>query len=389
MSMKAPTRNPRAHLKGVTLIELMVGFTIAILLTVAAVSFAAHETRLMGISRERLDLAQSSRAAIDLLAEDIKQAGAGIGYDGTNAFRGLMMNDFVVDGVQFNPAGTTPTPFNPPLGTAPGVFTAVPIAEVEERGKLGPPYPTVSTDIGVMVANGSYASIVNYNSAGSGVFCTHPETRFRDGEFVVFRSESSLDGFSARLVTGATGACDTDNGHDCENGCQAFTFTPNTMFSTDPAAAGRGYLGGEIGGKLKTVVWFMVGDGERAQLRRAVFDDQNSCIARNAACGSNVVSEAEALLAQAWTFDQANGRWVNAGQAPITTGDRIRVDIEVVMRSRRPSERMTEPVMLSLLPGPNNCIPNLGSCIDLGDYGQRTVIRTSVEIKNSGRMALD
>ena len=311
MSFQSPVRRPRSRLKGVTLIELLVGFTIAILLTVAAVSFAAHETRLMGISRDRLDLAQSSRAAIDLIAEDLKKAGAGIGYRSDGTFAGLLLDKFTVDGVDFNPDGVTPTPFNPSVGTGPGVSARLTLGEVGfRRTTTGNSYTSITTDVGIVTANGSYATIVRFNPlAQTGAVCTHPETSFRDGEFVIFRSEASLDSMSAVLRPTGVTACASDNGHGCANDCQNFDYVPNGVFRSDPGAINRGYLGGEVAGKLKTIVWFMVGDGVTAQLRRAVFDDENTCVGRNDLCGSNVVSNVEALLAQAWVFDRTSGLW--------------------------------------------------------------------------------
>ncbi|MEM7677105.1 MAG: hypothetical protein AAF449_13970 [Myxococcota bacterium] len=388
---------PKGRQLGLTLIEIMVGFTIAILLTLAAVSFAAHETRLMGISRDRLDLAQASRAAIDLIAEDIKQAGAGVGYQTNSDFAGLLLGRFTFGGATFNPNGGAPTIANAGVGVGPGVFANVALTEVGRRDAIGPGFNSVTTDVGIVLANGSYATIVDYNPAGAGLFCTSPETVFRAGEFVVFRSQSAFDAFSAAInITGAA-ACNTSNGHDCVNGCTSFTFAPNPAFATDLAAQGRGYLGGEIAGGLKTIVWFVASNGVTGTLRRAVFDDRVAgCAGRDNNCGSAVVDNVESLVAQAWTFNPAVGTWARAGQVPDNTNNRIRVDVEMVLRSRKASERRTLPVNLNLLPAPNNCVPNARGCPPpipppgfQGDFGQRRVIRTSVEVKNSGRMVLE
>ncbi len=382
-------RARRAHAqRGLTLIELMVGFTIAILLTLAAIAFAAHETRLMGISRERLDLAQASRAVVDLLAEDIKQAGAGIGYRSDGTFAGLLMDNFVAGGVQFNPDGGTPTGANAAVGTGPGVFANLPLALVGERETAGASYTAITTDIGILTASGSYATIAEYNAAGAGMFCTAPGTAFDNGEFVVLRTQSSFDAFTAVINVTGTAPCNTSNGHDCVGGCTAFNFAPNGVYATDLGATNRSYLGGEIAGGVQTIVWFAVSDGTQGHLRRVVFDSAAGCAARDDTCGGNVVDNVEALVAQAWTFDAITGTWSRAGQLPIATNDRIRVDIEIVMRSRKSSSRPTRPAVLNLLPSPSNCIPSTGACNEAQDHGQRTVLRTSVEVKNSGRMSL-
>ena len=367
----------------------MVGFTIAILLTLAAVSFAASETRLMGISRERLDLEQSSRAAIDLIAEDLKQAGSGIGYRADGTFAGLLLDRFEVNGVTFNPDGGDPTEFNPGEGVGPGARAEIELPLYMEREVLGDTYDSVTTDIGILTANGAYATIQAFNFGGSGVFCRSAETFFRENEIVVLRSQSSLDGFTARIELRGNDPCDTTNGHDCVNGCTTFDYVANPIFVSDPTADQRSYLGGEIAGGVKTIVWFIVADGGGTTLRRAIFDDRFNCDGRNALCGNVVVNNIESMVAQAWTFSRENGVWTNAGQVPIATNDRIRVDVEMVIRGRKAGTRMRMPVALNLLPNGINCIPNNGNCNEPADFGQRTVIRTSVEIKNSGEMSLE
>ncbi|MEO1335360.1 MAG: hypothetical protein AAFV29_06935 [Myxococcota bacterium] len=389
---------PKGHQLGLTLIEIMVGFTIAILLTLAAVSFAAHETRLMGISRDRLDLAQASRAAIDLIAEDIKQAGAGVGYQTDGTFGGLLLGRFSVPGgaAVFNPNGGAPTPAGAGVGVGPGVTAAIPLTAVGRREAIGAPYVSVTTDIGIVTANGSYATIADFNPAGAGLFCRSPETAFRAGEDVVFRTQSGFDAFSGTINVTGNAACNTSNGHDCINGCTSFTFAPNAVFATDIGAQGRSYLGGEIAGGLKTVVWFVASNNIIGTLRRAVFDDRVAgCAGRNNACGAAVVDNVESLVVQAWTFAPALGTWARAGQVPINVNNRIRVDVEMVLRSRKSSERRTLPVNMNLLAAPNNCVPSVSGCPAnpppagfQGDWGQRRVIRTSIEVKNSGRMAM-
>ena len=389
MTLRSLKRTPRANQRGVTLIELMVGFTIAILLTLAAVSFAAHETRLMGISRDRLDLAQASRAAIDLLAEDLKQAGAGIGYQADGTFAGLMLGRFTAGGLVWNPDGAAPTLAGAGVGIGPGVTANLALSAVGPRETLGPGYTAITTDIGIMTANGSYATIAEYNPAGAGMYCTSPRTVFQPTEYVVLRTQSSFDAFTASIIPGVNVACNTSNGHNCVNGCTRFTFAPVPMFSTDLGAQNRSYLGGEIAGAAQTIVWFAVATAGRGTLRRAVFNSPAGCAARNGTCGSNVVADVEAMLAQAWTFDPATGLWTRAGQVPIVNGNRIRVDVELVMRSRKSADARTMPVPLNLLPTGANCVPATGPCGEKQDFGQRRVIRTSIEIKNSGLMSLE
>ena len=386
----------RPHQRGFTIIELMVGFTIAILLTLAAVSFAAHETRLMGVSRDRLDLAQASRAAIDMVAEDLRMAGAGIGYRSDGEFGGIRLNRFNIGVATFNPNGGPATPYNPGVGTGPGVFADLGLTEKGARGADGPAFASFSTDVAIVSAQGAYATIADYNPAGGGMFCNSPEANFAVGETVILRSQSTFDAFAATITPLAAGVCNLSNGHDCVNGCRAFSFVADTTtFNTDGTASSHSYLGGEISGGVQTVVWFAVDVGSTATLRRMVFQNGVDCDGaggRNNGCGSAVVNDVEAFIVQAWAFDPTAGplgSWINAGQAPITNRDRVRVDVELVMRSQKSSERQTFPVDLNLLPAPDNCLPIGATCGEPGDFGLRRVLRTSVELKNSGRMQLN
>src|SRR5436190_23826782 len=108
-------RRRSASERGVTLIELMVGVFIALFLTAAAVAFASHETKLLGYSNDQIDLEQSGRAAIDLLSQDIRMAGSGVGTTispgPTNgAYLGLQVGVFgMPGGLQFNDNGTNHT----------------------------------------------------------------------------------------------------------------------------------------------------------------------------------------------------------------------------------------------------------------------------------------
>ena len=389
-------RAPRRHQRGVTLVELMVGFAIAMLLTMAAVSFAAHETRLMGISRDRLDLAQSSRAAIDLLAEDLKQAGAGIGYRADGSFAGLLLNDFSVAGLDFNQDGPGPTAFDAVVGVqGPGARTDLTLAFVGQNESTFGVFNSVATDVGILTANGAYATIVEYDppaAAGlpaNGAFCESPGATFRANEVVVLRSQSSLDAFSGDITTQASRPCNSTNGHGCLGNCIPFTVNPDRIFESEPnVAENRSFLGGELAGGHKTIVWFSLDNGATAVLRRAVFDDQTGCLGRDNNCGGLVVDNVESFVVQAWTFSPDTGRWTYAGQAPIVTNDRIRVDVELVVRSRKSLNRQSTPVPLNLVPAPLDCVPSGGPCATARDWGQRRVIRTSVEVKNSGAVSL-
>ncbi len=368
---RAPRRT-RAGQRGLTLIELSIGVFIGVFLTAAAVAFATHETRLMGVSQDQLDLSQSGRAALDLLARDLSSAGSGVGYvlNGAAAgFAGLLQGPFEVDGVAFNTNGAVPN-----------AGTALSLSGIGLDGREGSRISVSTVDLGILSAQGSYATIAAYDTAGSGQLCEGPaarRTQFRANELVVFRDSARMAARTARISTGDAVACTQDN---CVFGCIPFTFVDAPdWFATDPEANQVNYLGGEISGGLAAAVWFIADEGGgRGTLRRAVFDANNGCAARDVACGTMVADLAETLQAVAYTWNSVDGRWENSNQQPIRARDRIRVDLELVVRGRGATGRPSEPVPLMLRPGV--CVPDCGT----SDGAVRRVYRTSVELKNSG-----
>lgn len=383
---RIPSARPRTSRRGVTLVELMVGVAIALFLTTAAIAFTVHETRLMGISRENLELSQTGRAALDLLTRDLAAAGAGVGYQTDGVFGGLRLDTFVIDGVTFNPAGVAV-----PVGSSgiAGAGADLALVTVGLHGSTGVGYVNRTQDIGVVFADGAYATISDYNAAGSGWHClgtaATPIT-FRTGEIAIMRSE---DGSLARTVQlGAPGVPGCSAYATCAQGCRAFTFVPAApgWFASDPTADNATYVGGELQGGLKQVVWFVAAANGAGTLRRAVFDGAATCAARDNTCGMAAADFVEHLGVQVWTWDVNAGGWQSAGQVPINTPNRVRVDLELVVRARTSGARAASPVELRLLPGA--CVP-VGDCVADRDFGVRQAFRTSVEVKNSGFLQMN
>lgn len=370
-------RHPSEGRAGFTLLELMIGVAIALFLTAAAVAFARHETRLMGVSNEQLDLEQSSRSAVDLLASDLRQAGVGIGYDATDTFRGLLLENFDAGGVTWNDGGAR-------------AQIQLQKSDPVTGANLGPVYNMTTEDIGIVLADGAFATIADYNIAGGGQFCRSPGVDFEPGEVVVFRSEEGLAARSTVINPIGPQPCRFGT---CIDGCVDFTWQlqPNPGFVTSPAAQGENYLGGEIHGGLKTLVWFVDSTDpaapNRGQLRRTIFDGDpaNDCLARDSNCGAVVAENVETLQVEPWTWDDSTGAWTRLTGAQRVQGrNRVRVDLELVVRSRVAGVRKHEPVQLALAPG--QCVPEPCTA-DRNQWDQlnRRVYRTSVEIKNSGR----
>lgn len=413
--------------RGLTLIELMIGTLIAAFLTAAAFAFAAHETRLMGVSTERVELSQTGRHAIDLIADDLRQAGAGIGYGERNAlmaeaeapgcpagnrcFRGLLYGQFNFAGRAFNtvPNGALQ------LGDAgaQGIdVDVVPVTDVGARDAIGTnTYNVPSQAFGVRMANGSHATIVDFQfGGGAAIFhClensaqTGVPTTFQANELAVVRHEDHIFGRSV-LITGPGPLCGpANNAAKCRFGCSsvAYAADPDLNFASDAGADTASYLGGELVGGLKTIVWLNMPNPNNGtgRLYRAVFDGQ-SCPnplggtdlpavvpapGGPAICAGRVADEVEALNIRVWRWDAAAvpPAWVHVPQAPIIDSDRLRVDVELVVRGRK-SESRRAPTRLDLIAG--TCVPDPTCAV--GDSALRRAYRTSVDIVNSGRMTI-
>ena len=389
--MERLSRTPRRVQRGLTLVELLVGTFIALTLTAAALAFALHETRLMGASRDKLEISQTTHAALDLIAEDVAEAGTGIGYDAAGNFAGLMLGTFTVGACTYNPVPNTLT-----------------LTEVGAQNVAGSTYDLPITDLGIRYANGHYASIADYDETSSGgQHCQDidfGDVWFADEELVVLRSEYALDAFTARIVSHAKqggttfSACREYECNTTPARCVDFTFAIDPSWSSDPTAATRGYRRGEIHGGYREIVWYIepatdIGHAI-GSLRRAVFgtridgvQDLPSTCASRIGSGAEVATYVETFLVQPYTFNELTGvweRWTVAG--PINTDRRIRVDMELVVRSESPAPALQPDPRLRLT-RPAVCIP-AGTCGSNTDYGRRYVYRTSVHVKNSGRVRM-
>lgn len=382
--MKPRLKTPRPSRRGLTLIELLVGTFIALTLTAAAVAFAVHETRLMGASQDRLVIAQTTHAALDLMADDIAQAGTGIGYDGAGNFDGLMFGNFNVGGCAYGPNN-------------------IALTQVGVLNSAGPVYNVPTTDFGVRYANGHYAGIADYNeTSGTGQHCQDidfNDISFVPNELVVLRSDSGLAAqtftiTSAALLGGTTFAgCTYTECNNTPGRCVNFSFAVDPTWQTDPQAANFNYARGEIAGGYREVVWYVEQSSDPAlnhqfgSLRRAEFTTgrlPGTCVNR-AGSGSEITDYVETLLVQPYTL--VGGVWTRwVGPAPITTADPIRVDVELVIRSQSAATAVQADPVLRLA-NPIICIPN-AACGANTDRGRRYVYRTSVEIKNSARVRM-
>lgn len=358
--------------RGMTLIEVMVGTVIALILTAAAVSFATQQVRLMDVSQERLEMSSVGRAALNLVANDVRKAGMGLGYNERGEFLGLDVGAFTQAGLNWNGVGGTPAPDGdtPPLD--PGVYAA----NIFVRPG-SPPYTVRSTDLRVRYADGTYSTVVTERNL-IGVACLDDDANgFLDGELTFMSDATGLSGMSGTMGLGSTF---TGAGCACEEGCVRFTFTPTADVTTGASAMNVRYQRGEIRGGLTTVLWHVSPNAAQGELYRATVADGDVC-ANRLECGALVANNVEALNVQVWRFDETTDAWVNAGQEPVSEYQRIRVDLELVVRSDEPTGG-PKPLIESRLRS-GTCIP--AACGSApGDDFAREAYRTSVEVMNGG-----
>ncbi len=342
-----------ASRRGFTLVEVVVASAISLCIVSAAVAFAGHASRLLGITKQSLDLEQINRASMDLLLEDLRHAGTGVGYSTDGSFPGLKLGAFNFDGASFNSNNNS---------------------VILSSG-------TASTDdIGIIVADGAYATIAHYSLAGTGQICAG--SGISSGSLVMLHSDDGISGRSV-IVGGITAAACLNGA--CERGCESFTWTADPSFTSDPSATSVLYAGGEMASGLKRIAWFVEsspGTPRIGNLRRAVFDNTHTCSARNASCGDLVADHVETVQTQIWRFDTTTSSWQNATTGVLDDSDRIRVDVEMVVRGRTDTGTRRDPAVLRL--EPNTCIPGCSTV----DGVDRRVVRGSAELRNSGRMRI-
>ncbi len=340
---------------GFTVTELMVSSAIGLFTLAVAVRVAADHTAILSQTTSRLDTLQSARMSIDLMAEDIRHAGLGIGYRPDGRFAGIIRGTFTVSGgAQFGAQG-----FNQTLTTG-----AIP-----------------TDDLGLRIASGDLRTIAQYFGT-QGQICAGGD--FTVGDTVMLLTREGLHGQTVRLNSLNGGSCTEGR---CRDGCTTFTYSVDSSYQSDAGAALANFVGGTMVGDYSEVVWFVVpGASGSGELRRAEINEQNPCAARDSTCGGRVAEDVETLQVGVWQWDDDLAQWVDRTQAAsVDDRRRVRVDVEVVLRGRQDGEQGAHhPIALEL--DPNTCVG--GACGGSADTYRRSVVRTSVEIRNGGRMLL-
>jgi prepilin-type N-terminal cleavage/methylation domain-containing protein len=338
--------------RGFTLVEMMVAIAVFVVVTMGAFVFAKSQMRARKQTQQLLDTEQNARVALDSIRLDLQASGLGVGYalDGVyagltfGAFGPFRANDFDHgDGVRFSD-------------------------DLRVRGATGP-VRTIARYDGPLV-NGAMEVC-----AGGG---------FEVGEDVLLVSESYRDARAVRLTgVGAPIACTEGQ---CTVNCQQLTFTDaSATFETDGNARFASYVGGSAFRGFFEVTYFVEWIGETPGLYRSTIP----CATRAAcAIADNLLGEGvESLQMRVWEQDPAAGeRDVTTEPAYVAAGgvdstNRLRVDIEVIARSRSPEpEAPPERVCSSIRT--TSCFPYGGGT----DRHRRRKLLTSVELKNSGHM---
>jgi len=357
---------------GFTLVELIVAMLIGSLLTTAAVAFVRSESKLMGVTEDRLEITQASRVVLNLIASDLRSAGLGL-RPTANQFDGLLTGAFNVGPVAFGPGNIQLEQAD--VDQAPGAPTNA--------------YNRPTQDLGVRLADGDQATIVAFDGTGGGsgnfTVCDNPGLNFRNNEVVLLQDQTSLSTWAVELTNvGASSVCAAN----CASGCVPLTWQR-------PVSPAHRYVGnsgdnvdyrlGQMFGEFKTVVWFLVPDPNRPNrgvLRRMTWDDtQPDCAARDNNCGALVARNVEAFYYRVYQFTP-DGGWLEIapGGAPDADG-RIRVDIELVMRAEESSSQTFNQIQAELAPGAPAPFPQAAR-----DRIARRVFRATVELRNAGRI---
>ncbi len=332
---------------------MLVSLAIGSVVAMAAVTFAGDHVRLLSITEDRLDMNQDGRAVLELLARDLRHAGLGVGYRADGEFAGLRRGAFSV------PGGAS--------------------FQANDRSFSAGGISVVTDDLGVRFALGDVRTITEFD-ATQGVICAGG--RFASGEVVVLMAQHGQYAHTARLIDVQAGGCQD---HGCADGCESFYYEFDSSYESGPTAITSPYTQGELLGGYEEVVYYVNEDDFSGlpSLFRADVSAGRPC-SDASSCGAVVGTSVEALQVRVWMLDEALNTWIDVTAEPsITESAPLRVDLELVLRADREREGATRSIESVLAGGA--CYP--GPC-GSQDHHVRDVVRTSVEIRNAGRMQL-
>ncbi|MEM6369528.1 MAG: prepilin-type N-terminal cleavage/methylation domain-containing protein [Myxococcota bacterium] len=335
--------------KGFTLMEMLVSLAIGAFVALTAVSFVGDQVRLLDSTTSKLESQQESRVVLELLAAELRSAGLGVGYTIDGQFAGLIRGDFsVIGGASFRSDGA-------------------------EVGGLS------TDDLGIRFARGDVRTISNYTRGISGQVCSGGD--FEADDLVLLMTRNGRTAHTARLGAVTPDAC---QGTQCVDGCETFNFVFEQGYETGGDAVTASYREGELFGDYREVVYFVAEHPIRGnELRRAEISADQVCGGRAEGCGVTVGNQVDALQVRVWLFDEVTGGWVDVtGRGSIDEVGPLRVDLELVARAERSA--MSRVALRSAIE-PGSCYPE--PCDSQGKT-PRESLRTTIEIRNAGRMQI-
>lgn len=340
---------------GFTLIEMMVSVAVGMIVLAAGVRVVADHFMLLRDTTGTADLHRNSREVIEFLSTDLRQAGMGIGYELNGTFAGVERGNFKIGDATFNSDNQ--------------------VVALTDGNVL-------TDDIGVRLARGDVRSVADYSAgvAGSGQICTSPD--IKSGDSVVLLSREGLQRRSVLLTALGAETCAEDK---CVDGCQGFSFNAGD-YAPDSASSAN-FQGGLMVGDYEHIGWFVTADADgEGELRRIKVGAAGGCAARDNTCGGTIAKGVESVQVKLWQWDDTTTSWSEIGPAdPINTRNRLRFDLEVVSRAPDdPRGVLHERAASELEAGV--CVPQ--PCDGGKLAGRRDVMRTSVEVRNSGRMMI-
>ena len=346
----------RRRQSGFTVLELIVAMGIGLIVTVGALVMTADLQKNYHRHIGELGANQRLRETLELLAQDVRNAGVGVGYDPNGVFGGFLTGGF---------------------STAGGAsFSA------NERSMATLDGAVLTDDLGIRRAEGERRTIL-FLESGAGVICAGQT--FTANELVIVTARNGRAARTIRILGATPGACQRGS---CTNGCQLVSWAFDPTYAADSSSNVRSFAAGDLYQKYETVVWFVATDNTGfPALRRASGDILDTCSSVSEACGAEVAEGVEFLQFAVFRLDTLTHQWVQVQHdQPIQTLERLRIDLELVVRARSdPGVGRAHVVRSELSPG--LCVPeHCGS--DQTDRVPRIALRTSVEVRNAGRLQI-
>lgn len=351
-------RRTRTEAAGFTLIELLVAVAVGGIITVTMFAFGAQQIKSRAVTELRLETEQNGRVAMDSMRRDLQMAGLGTGYGPDGRFLGLVLGTF-------------------------GPF------ESNDHDHGGNDF---TDDLRIRGAEGPVRTIIEDLDPSDGAV----EVCSSDGAFEVGRLALLVDEnfFHGRAVEITGVAAQTCAGGTCEgtgNACERVSFVDRSpVYSTDPGASVASYAGGSLFHDYHDVVYFVDKTGTVPLLYRAAWPcGPGPTPASRGACATpqNLLAEGvESLqlrvleLTAPGTFTDVTGDAGYLSAGGVTTENRLRVELELVTRSRMEKENASPNRTCSRI-RPASCYPDVDR-----DRFTRQLLHGAVELKNSGMM---